>query len=262
MNKDLINGLKEKYINYLDDVLSNRSLCVQIKLNMLTKYFNKIIDMMVELLTKNNLYESILSINNINNFSFNDNNNMNNNMNNNINNYMNNMNNNINNNINNNMNNMNNNINNNVFIDNMNDNNIIIDDNRENIYNNDNIDIDNIDNINNNNMNNNNNQNNNNDTFRKIFYILKIDDKKKLKNILTYLDNLDVKYLPICYEQIENKVSTFWLLLEFLNRYQLNNTYVYYSIFKFKGYHRSDYYNFVISKGRRVNLQKIKNSKI
>ena len=75
---------------------------------------------------------------------------------------------------------------------------------------------------------------------------------------MTYLNNLENKHHRLCTEQIENNNRTFWLLLEFEDKYKLHNEFVYYSIFNFKAYHSSEYYNFILSKGRKINLKKIK----
>ena len=308
MDKNLFTGLKNNYLDYLEDILSNRSLCTQIKLNLLKKYFNEIIDMIENIISKKRLFDSFLTVNKVHNYSFNNNLNQydtNINSNNNSNNMINNMNNNIingnlnNSNISNNdIDNMNNNnmydiINNNDFnnsninnnyIDNMKNNNInnmynnnfnyLINMNNMNNMNNNNImNNSNINNMINNNMNNNDNMNdinnynninmnsNNkivNNTSRRKLYILKIDNKKKLKNILTYLDNLGNKYYCLCTEQNENNNKTLWLLLEFEDKFKLHNEFVYNSIFNFKAYHSSEYYNFILSKGRKINLKKIK----
>jgi len=278
METDLLTGLKKNYYNYLEDVLSNRSLCTQLKFNLLKNYFNKIIETIEKLFSKKKLFKSLLSVNKVNNlFLYNNNNNNQYNYNNN--NIGNNMNNNNNDDIliNNNMNNI---FYNNIDIDNMNDN--IMDNNYinnmnnniiNNIHNNNNINEmnnkNNMNEMNNNNnmneMNNNNNinMNNNNNiminTSRKKYYVLKIDGENMLIKILTYLDNIVISHYYLCTEQIENNKSTFWLLIYFVDRFQLCNDLVFNSIYNVKGYyHSSDYRHFVLSKGKQINIKKYK----
>ena len=106
--------------------------------------------------------------------------------------------------------------------------------------------------MNNNNINNINNNNNMINIFnnsRKKFYILKIDDEVKLNKIHNYLKNLGNADELLCTEEILNNTSIFWLLIEFQDRFKLINELVDNSIFYYKAYHKSDFYNYVLSKG-------------
>ena len=283
MNKGLLNNLKNNYLDYLENVITNRSLCIQIKFNFLKNYINEVFETIEKILCEKRLFKSLLSINRVNNLFINNNNNNNNNNNlyymnidnnNIINNNFNNINNNdinnmINNNddmlFNNNMNNIfNNNNDNDIDIDNDNDNDndninnnnandISINNNMNNMNN-----INNLININNSNINMNNNNNVVINNSRKKFYILKINEENTLKKILTYLDNLVVPHYCICTEQKEYSLSTFWLLIQFKDKYKLNNELVYNTMINIKGYHSSDFYHFVLSKGKKVNLKKYK----
>ena len=59
--------MKKNYLDYLDDALSKRSLCIQIKLNLCNKNFNENIDMIENISSKKNIFLIIIKGHN---FSF------------------------------------------------------------------------------------------------------------------------------------------------------------------------------------------------
>ena len=245
----IYNSLKLQHLDEVRRIINHDRMKRSEKIKFIEYSFNNTIKLLF-LKLRNTKFENLIKQKE-NQFSLNNNNNINinNNLNNNIMNFNMNNNMNLNNNINNNIN-INNNMNNNMINNNNMNNNI------NNIFNNNNIN----NNIFNNNNSNNNLMNNNNiieSKKRRLYFILKIDNKNKLTIIANYFKNLSTVSNLMCTEQLLNNNAIYWLLVGFKSKTLLHNNLIFNTLFNFTGFHYSDYEHFILSKGRKINLNEL-----